>query len=106
MASNSKYSGFMEPDQSPGNWKKKMEKHYVYGAKNFTVSLDMNSETTEKRKSHSVQFNGEITDFGINQIWPQVSTLLLTIEGCNNYWRLEGTFDSLHFSPIISKYKA
>ena len=46
MASNSKYSGFMEPDQSPGNWKKKMEKHYVYGAKNFTVSLDMNSETT------------------------------------------------------------
>lgn len=87
MASNSKYSDSMEPNQSSGNWKKRWGggKHYVYGAKNFTVSLDMNSEMTEKRKSHWVQFNGEITDFGINQIWAQVSILLLTIEGYNNY---------------------
>lgn len=51
----------------------------------ITVSLNMNNETTKKRKNQSVQFNGEITDFGINQIWAQVSTLLLNIEGCNNY---------------------
>lgn len=28
-----------------------MGEHYVYGAKNFTVSLDMNSEMTEKEKA-------------------------------------------------------
>ena len=75
----------MEPNQSSGNWKKKKKgKALVYGAKNY-YSVVEHEQWDNQEKKKTVQFNGEITDFGINQIWAQVSTLLLNIEGCNNY---------------------
>lgn len=45
----------------------------------------MNSEMTEKEKAIEFSLMVKSPNFGINQIWAQVSILLLTIEGYNNY---------------------
>ena len=56
MASNSKYSDSMEPNQSSGNWKKKKRKGkaLVYGAKNYYSVVEHEQwDNQEKKKTVS-----------------------------------------------------
>ena len=50
MASNSKYSDSMEPNQSSGNWKKKKGKALVYGAKNYYSVVEHEQWDNQEKK--------------------------------------------------------